>query len=174
MEGGWPIRRHGPEAINLRSGGWLGTLNDVTNVAPSDTILAAIRRAVAPISDVQAALLFGSRAAGSSRSRSDIDIALLLDPAALNQPRKDLLQSLLVALSRELASDRLDLTILNTAPPKLAFHVLKDGKLAFERDPVLLHRFRVRTYSRHADYQPIEQFFRTVTRARAQREATDG
>jgi hypothetical protein len=39
--------------------------------------------------------------------------------------------------------------------------------VALERDAVALHRFRVRTYSRHADYEPVERFYRQVTRRRA-------
>jgi hypothetical protein len=39
---------------------------------------------------------------------------------------------------------------------------LKTGKLAFERDRIALHRFRVRTYARHADYESTERFFRAV------------
>jgi hypothetical protein len=56
--------------------------------------------------------------------------------------------------------------VLNDAPPKVAFHVLKEGRVVLERDPVDLHRFRVLTYSRHADHQPIERFFREASERR--------
>jgi hypothetical protein len=46
--------------------------------------------------------------------------------------------------------------------------ILSRGRVAFERDPVDLHRLRVRTYSRHADYQPVERLFREATKRRAQ------
>jgi hypothetical protein len=48
----------------------------------------------------------------------------------------------------------------------VAFHVLKEGRVVLERDPVDLHRFRVRTYSRHADYQSVERFFREAREQR--------
>lgn len=130
-------------------------------------LLEAISRAVSPLAEVRAALLFGSRATGTARSDSDIDIALLLDEAAPSAASNERLRFLIGALSRELAADRLDLVILNDAPPALAFRVLKDGLLAFERDPADLHRFRVRTYRLHADYAPVERFFREATRRRA-------
>jgi hypothetical protein len=71
------------------------------------------------------------------------------------------------ALAVHVAADRLDIVILNDAPPALAFQVLKRGKLAFERDRTALHRFRVSTYARHSDFESTERFFRAVTRRRA-------
>jgi hypothetical protein len=71
------------------------------------------------------------------------------------------------ALAEEIAADRLDVVILNGAPHALAFQVLKYGVVAFERDARFLHRYRVRTCSAHADYEPVERFFREVTKRRA-------
>jgi hypothetical protein len=77
------------------------------------------------------------------------------------------MRRLLAAFAEHVAADRLYLVMLNSAPPALAFQVLKHGKLAFERDRTALHRFRVRTYARHADFESTERFFREVTRQRA-------
>jgi len=137
-------------------------------------MLAAIQRALLPLPRVQAALLFGSRATGRTRSDSDIDVAILLDEAPKSSERKELLRSLITALGGQLSAERLDIVILNDAPPMLAFHVLERGKVAFERDRTRLHRFRVATYRRHADYEPIERFFREATKARAMREVAHG
>ncbi|HEY6877097.1 MAG TPA: nucleotidyltransferase domain-containing protein [Polyangiales bacterium] len=127
---------------------------------------AAIARALTPLPEVRAALLFGSRARGRARANSDIDVAVLLDPALAPSDARARLVRLLDALNSELAADLVDLVILNDAPPALAFQVLKYGLVAFERDRVDLHRFRVRTYSLHADYEPVERFFREVTQKR--------
>lgn len=131
------------------------------------TLLAAVRRALEPLDEVAAALVFGSRAQGRAREDSDIDVAVLLRKEPPAEHRKDELRRLIEALGSELASDRLDVIVLDDAPPVLAFQVLKHGKEALVRDPVALHRYRVRTYSLHADYAPIERFFREVTRRRA-------
>lgn len=128
---------------------------------------SAIARALEPLPEVRAALLFGSRARGRARHDSDVDVAVLLDPSLAPTDSRARLVRLLDALHGELAADRVDLVILNDAPPALAFQVLKHGVVALERDRVDLHRFRVRTYSRHADYEPVERFFREVTRKRA-------
>lgn len=130
-------------------------------------MLEAIRRALDPLSEVRAALLFGSHAKGRAQPGSDIDVAVLLAPGWDLRSRELTLRNLLGALARELAADRLDIVILNDAPPALAFQVLKHGRVAFERDRRDLHRLRVRTYSAHSDYEPVERFFRERTKARA-------
>lgn len=128
-------------------------------------LLDAIARALSPLGEVQAALLFGSQATGKARADSDVDVAVLLSREAIAGTAG--LRRLVGALTEEIAADRLDVVILNGAPPALAFQVLKYGVVAFDRDVRSLHRFRVRTYSAHADYEPVERFFRDVTKRRA-------
>ena len=131
-------------------------------------LLGAIQRALEPIEEVRAALLFGSQATGGARPDSDIDVAVLLDvDSGKPSTQTHWVRRLLAALHRELAADRVDLVILNGAPPALAFQVLKHGRVALERDRRDLHRFRVRTYSAHADYEPVERLFRAATKQRA-------
>lgn len=137
------------------------------DVADRDKLCAAIARALERLPDVQAAFLFGSRATGRARPDSDVDVAVLLDVAAAPKDARTRLSRIIEALGREIAADRVDLVILNDAPPALAFQVLKHGLVVCERDSVALHRFRVRTYSIHADYAPVERFFRDTTRRRA-------
>ncbi len=137
-------------------------------------MVEAIRHALTPLPEVQAAFLFGSHTTGRARADSDIDVAVLIDPAAAEYEARIQLRRLITALASELAADRVDVVILNDAPPALAFQVLKHGLLALERDPRALHRFRVRTYDLHADFAPVERFFREVTRRRALGEANRG
>jgi predicted nucleotidyltransferase len=130
-------------------------------------LLAAIARAAASLPEVQAAWLFGSRASGNARPDSDVDIGVLLDDSLAPPEPLSRLRRLIEALATEIAADRIDVVILNDAPPALAFQVLKHGKIALERDRVALHRFRVRTYTRHSDFEPTERLFREATRRRA-------
>ena len=137
-------------------------------------LLGAIQRALASTPNVQAALLFGSHATGRARADSDIDVAVLLDETPPASAKKDTLMALARALGKELRADRLDVVLINEAPPKLAFHILRHGVVVFEKDSVPLHRFRVATYSRHADYEPVERLFRSATKERALNEAERG
>ena len=135
---------------------------------PPDELMARVARALLPLDAVRAALLYGSSVTGRTRADSDIDVAVLLDTLPPPPMRKELLWKILGALGGQLRSDRVDLVLLNEAPPKLAFHVLKYGREVFVRDASELHAFRVRTYSRHADYEPVERLFREATKRRAQ------
>jgi predicted nucleotidyltransferase len=135
-------------------------------ISNTEELIARIERSLLPVQAARAALLFGSHAVGHARSSSDVDIAVLVDAASATALRKPLLWSLFAALGRELPAERLDVVVLNDAPSNVAFHVLKEGRVVLERDPVDLHRFRLRTYSRHADYQPVERFFREARERR--------
>ncbi|HET9875828.1 MAG TPA: nucleotidyltransferase domain-containing protein, partial [Mycobacterium sp.] len=68
------------------------------------------------------AYLHGSRAAGTAKSASDIDIAAYFD----GQP-PEAFEVLLPA--------GVDLVVLNRAPLELAGRIALEGKLLFERDP---------------------------------------
>lgn len=139
-----------------------------------EVILEKIQRACASLPEVQAALLFGSRATGRARTDSDIDVALLLDLTHAPNDPSARARRLLGALALELAADRIDLVVLNEAPPALAFQILKYGRVAFERERTFLHRLRVRVYSQHADFEPTERFFREQVKRRALAEARHG
>lgn len=130
-------------------------------------LAGAIARAAESLPEIQAALLFGSHATGNAREDSDIDVAVLLDPNAAPDGSRARLRRVIDAFAAHIAADRLDLVILNDAPPALAFQVLKHGKVCLERDRTALHRFRLRTYTKHSDFEPVERFFREATRRRA-------
>ena len=69
-------------------------------------------------STVRLGWLHGSRARGTARRESDIDVAVLLDDERAASPSaiKDSIWRLAGALGREVPSDRLDLVLLNHAP----------------------------------------------------------
>lgn len=97
--------------------------------------------------EVSFALLFGSRAGGSPRPDSDWDVAVYFDPPLSSQAR--------FAHRRELVSDladlgRIDLVVLNEAPPLLAHRALQ-GRRLVHRDPAAYVRFFVRTLGESGD-----------------------
>ena len=119
-------------------------------------------------STVRLAWLHGSRARGTARRESDIDVAVLLDDECAATPVaiKDSIWRLAGALGREVPSDRLDLVLLNDAPALLRHRVIRDGVLLFARSDAERVRFVLRTLR---EYQDLEPRLREHTRRRVQR-----
>jgi predicted nucleotidyltransferase len=98
--------------------------------------------------EVLVAYLFGSSARGFSSLESDVDIAVLLATAAGGL--LDAYLRLVDGLSQVLG-DRLDLVILNAAPPLLKYQVIKHGKVVFCRDERARVAFEARAMSEYLD-----------------------
>lgn len=112
--------------------------------------------------EIAFAYLFGSRAEGTPRENSDWDVAVAFSEE-LRAEERFRLQLRLAADLEELG--RVDLVILNDAPPLLAHRAIS-GKRLLVRDEVALVRFSVRTVAMYADQKPWREAFR---RARQQR-----
>ena len=112
---------------------------------------------------VAAVYLFGSVARGESRPGSDLDVAVLLEPA----PERGTYKSLRLGLRAELESElgqEIDLVVLNHAPPDLNHRVLRDAVLVIEPDPSARVRFEVRERNEYWDLKPyLYQYRRSRT-----------
>ena len=93
-----------------------------------------LTRRLAALPEVRLAYLFGSRASGSARPASDLDVAILVDnrlaatPGLINRT----IRRFAGRLSGEIPSCSLDIVLLNTAPALLRHRVLRGwaaGKL---------------------------------------------
>ena len=108
---------------------------------------------------VAAVYLFGSVARGESRAGSDLDVAVLLEPA----PERGTHESLRLDLRAEIESDlgqEIDFVVLNHAPPDLAHRVLRDAVLVIEPDPSARVRFEVRARNEYWDLKPYLDEYR--------------
>ncbi len=118
--------------------------------------------------EVVAVYLFGSFAKGLEKEKSDVDIAILLDP----QRKADefsLKRALIIELSRELRKD-IHLVVMNRAGELLSAQIFKYGKCLFDRAPTLLSFFRMVQYSKIADFAFLRRnmekgFTRKIMRA---------
>ncbi len=106
--------------------------------------------------EVRLAYLFGSRASGSARATSDLDVAVLVDEQLADDPGeiKSTLRRLVGELSGEISSTLLDIVLLNNAPILLCHRVLRDGLMLYARDEVERIQFAFHTIRDFCDMEP--------------------
>jgi len=128
-------------------------------MASTDDVEASLARALGDVRpDVLAAYLFGSRARGTARADSDVDVALLVDGAP-----PPTLEGIGMDVQADLERDLrlpVDLVVLNRAPVDLVHRVLRDGHVVLERDRAARIRFEVDARNRYFDMQPILRRYR--------------
>ncbi len=96
--------------------------------------------------------LFGSRVSGQVGPLSDYDFAILTENP---QDELDLQARFQYALVRILNTDRVDVVLLQRAPIELAYRIIADGKLLYQRDVYTRVEFEADTLSRYGDYLPV-------------------
>ena len=125
-------------------------------------IAEQIRLALIERQDVRLVYLFGSTAAGTARRRSDADVAIMFDEVPA--PRVlDLLSERLGAAAKR----RVDLVVLNYAPPLLAREVIARGRLLLCSDEEDRVRFETRTTARYQDTAHLRRVQHAYLRERA-------
>lgn len=132
---------------------------------PNDELEHRIREALARSpGGLVAAFLFGSHAAGRAHRESDVDIGVLLDREALPTPRGRFERGLELAtrVQSALGGERVDLVVLNDAPPLLGRHVVTTGRSLLDREPALTHAFVRNVQLRAADLEPFLRRARAV------------
>lgn len=99
------------------------------------------------------ALVFGSAARETPRPDSDVDVAIELRSGA---PRDVLALGALAAKLESAVRRRIDLVLLDEAPPPLAYRVFRDGRILVEHDHAALVRRKARAILDYLDFKPIE------------------
>jgi len=124
----------------------------------TNLIETAVRGRCAKRRDVVAVYLHGSRARGTARASSDLDVAVLY-----TETPPPGLAALSLPLEAELEQDLgvpVQVLTLNTAPPDVAHRVLRDGVLLLERDASARVAFEIRARNEYFDVKPYLDEYR--------------
>jgi predicted nucleotidyltransferase len=122
--------------------------------------------ALARRSEVLEAYLFGSVARGQAQPHSDLDVAVYVEPPALERPGFGIAAEIASDLAQALGRDDVDVVILNEAPPLLYRSVLKEGVRVLSRDLRATTTREGGALSRYCDYVPQLEKIERVHRAR--------
>ena len=103
-----------------------------------------------------AAYLFGSHAEGRAHADSDIDVAILLDRDGFRRPdqRWEAQERIAGEIIAATHQNRVDVVLLNDAPPELARAAVTRGTRVFCADAEATHAFVRSALSRAADLDP--------------------
>jgi predicted nucleotidyltransferase len=120
-----------------------------------DTRLAGLGEAIASAaSDIQFAYLFGSAATGTLTPRSDIDVALYVAPGADSHAVR---LAAARAATRQLATDAVDVVLLNAVPLSVSGRVLASRRVILDRDPHARHAYESLTLRKFHDFRVRER-----------------
>lgn len=131
------------------------------------TVQARLAALLEPRGEILDAYLFGSTATGSAQAHSDLDVAVYLREPRPAASRFGYAADLTADLMRGLGTDRVDVVVLNDAPPLLYHRVLRDSVRILSRDLAATTTREGRALSRYCDFVPqlakIEAAHRTRT-----------
>lgn len=140
----------------------------VTVTSDDHALLARLAEALGPRREILEAYLFGSKATGAAQAHSDLDVAVYLADARPAVSPFGYAADLAAALMRALGVPRVDVVILNEAPPLLYHRVLRDGVRILSRDLRATTTREGRALSRYCDYVPQLAKIEAAHRARIQ------
>jgi predicted nucleotidyltransferase len=118
--------------------------------------IQSLQRRIEAIVDAQAQVrlvyLFGSQVGGEIGPLSDVDMGVLLArDASVARVRAQLAH----LFSAALEGNSVDLVILNQAPIELAYAVIAQGKIIYQRDRAERVEYEADVMSRYGDYLPF-------------------
>ncbi len=129
-----------------------------------------IRQALIRGPSLRLAILFGSRARGSARPTSDIDLAILPTDPALSLFE----ESLLVVELERAAGAPIDLVRIDRAGAALRWRIARDGVVLLSNPPVEAARFLARAGIDHDELLELELDAMRLYRARLASELPEG
>ncbi|MBI4287985.1 MAG: DUF86 domain-containing protein [Chloroflexi bacterium] len=133
-------------------------------------VYAEVTSCASSFPEVEAVLLFGSRARQEETPLSDVDLAYLLEKGLAPSTEAEIDTKLYNGISRILGTDEITLLDLGKAPLSIAFSVFQEGRVLFSRNPQRLAALQERTLILY----PEIHRFRTETLAEFERSLKGG
>ncbi len=132
---------------------------------PDAVLIDAATRALLPIEAVRLAYLFGSRARGTARPDSDLDIAVAYASDTDSAQRELLRRRVVAALTDALGAvgERTDVVDLEHVPSEIAFAAIRATRL-LARSEAERVRHEVRIARVYDDEAPRRELFRTAAK----------
>ena len=129
--------------------------SDASGRDVAESVERAFRELAEP--GVVSVYLFGSHAEGRAHRESDVDVGVLLQHATHPAPRDRFEARIRLSskLASRLGTDRVDVVILNDAPPQLGRRVVSRGRRVHCTDPEVDHAFVRDVQLRAADVEPF-------------------
>ena len=138
-----------------------------------DDLDSRIARAVEPIPSIAALAVFGSRARGTQRPDSDLDVAIIPNVEDARS-RRHLLADTAVALADLAPEGRVDVVLLDEATDVLRQRVFETGRLVLCRDPTAWRELRVRTMREYGDREWVRNLMMEAQKKRLEEGKTRG
>jgi len=119
-----------------------------------ETISKKVNSTFLRYGEVVVAYLFGSRARGDFIEGSDMDFAILLS-RSFEDPYDFVRLIGELATALKVGDEKINLVTLNDADLELAYKVISEGSVIFERDVEKRVDFEVRVLKSYLDFKPV-------------------
>ena len=132
---------------------------------PDATLIDAIEKALDPIEAVRLAYLFGSRARGTARPDSDLDLAVAYTREADSAQRERARRAVVAAVTDALGSlgEHTDVVDLERAPSEIGFAAIHGVRILARSEQERV-RHEVRVARRYDDEAPRRELFRNAAK----------
>ena len=109
--------------------------------------------------EIVALYSFGSLATGDLKPLSDLDFGLLVSPNLGRKQRFDKHLELIGLFNEQFETDEIDLVLMNDAPLRYSYNIIKSGKLLFCSDSGILKDFIEKTVKLYLDFRYFRDEF---------------
>jgi predicted nucleotidyltransferase len=137
---------------------------------------AEIARAVEAVSGIAVLVVFGSRARGSHRADSDLDVGVLPE-RGLPEARRRYMQADVAAALGHLApapAERVDVVLMDEATDLLRQRIMETGRVVLCRDARAWRDLRVRTMWEYGDREWERRLYQDAQRRRLEKGEPSG